>query len=97
MAYIYVEEPEDGVEYADVVSAEDYNTIRGELEEASRMRDEAITQIEQVSKDYEELRTKYATRFLTNAEQIKADQEHDIKRDGTPTTYDELFSNKEGM
>lgn len=45
---------------------------------------------------YEEIRKKYIDRFFTSPEEVKEDQEEDVKRDGEKVTFEELFKEREG-
>lgn len=54
---------------------------------------------ERVSNDYVTLMNKYKERFWdggTTKDEVKKDQEEDVKRDGTEQTYEELFDKREG-
>lgn len=46
--------------------------------------------------DYEELRRKYIERFFSSPEEVKEDQEEDVKRDGEEQSFESLFKEREG-
>lgn len=45
---------------------------------------------------YSDLKRKYIERFFTTPDEVKKENENDVKRDSKPQTFDELFKNKEG-
>lgn len=52
-------------------------------------------EIEDYKSKYEDLKKKYKERFFGKVEEIKKEQDDDIKRDGTKQTFDELFEERE--
>lgn len=51
--------------------------------------------VEDYKSKYEELKEKYKKRFFGKVDEIKEEQEEDIKRDGTKQTFEELFKERE--
>lgn len=97
MPYVFKEILEDDELEADVVSRDDYDSIIHERDEIMTQRDDAITRAETAEKGWQDARNKYADAFLTSPARIKREQNEDAHRDGTPQTFAELFSSKEGM
>lgn len=97
MPYIFKEEIEEGEVEAEVVSREEYDAVIQDRDELMVQRDAAIVRAEDAEKGWEEARNKYADAFLTSPARVKREQAADVKRDGQPTTYKELFSMREGM
>ena len=97
MPYIFVEEIEEGVEYADVVSAEDYSTLQASFEDLVMQRDAAIERAEAGEAEAKRMKDKYASRFLTTAAQAKEDLKDDIERDSGPRSFVELFAERENQ
>lgn len=58
--------------------------------------DRAFDAVEEWKGKYYEMREKYAKRFFTTPEEVKYEQEEDVKRDGTKQTFEELFERREG-
>lgn len=84
--------------YGDTYDGED----RDEYDFAEMDADTVYTPREE-EKDWKEeygrLKKRYMDRFFgreTDAEEIVRDQEEDVKRDGTPQTFDELLKRTEG-
>lgn len=70
-----------------------YAEIEAERDRVAAERDEAIV-------DRDSWKTKYADRFFggreTDERTVLADQEADVKRDGQPQTFEELWEAREG-
>lgn len=58
--------------------------------------DRAFDAVEEWKGKYYEMRERYAKRFFTTPEEVKIEQEEDVKRDGTKQTFEELFERREG-
>lgn len=73
------------------------------IEDASDTYDELIrrsSDTEDWKTKYEEndaqWRQKYRERFFTSAEEIKDEQEENVKDDGEPRSFEDLFEEREG-
>ena len=97
MPYIFVEEPEDGVEYAEVVSVEDFNALQASFDDMVSQRDAAIERAEAGETEAKRMKDKYANRFLTTAAQAKRDLKDDVERDSGPRSFAELFRERENQ
>lgn len=96
MPYIYKELLEDGDLEADVVTREDYVAVIQDRDELIVQRDSAIERAETAERGWQEAKNKYADAFLTSPARVKKEQEADVKRDGTVTSFEQLFNMKEG-
>ena len=45
---------------------------------------------------YDNAQRRYRERFFTSGEEVKDDQEEDIRKDSSKLTFDSLFENREG-
>ena len=97
MPYIFVEELEEGVEYADVVSAEDFNALQTSFADMQSQRDAAIERAEAGEAEAKRMKDKYANRFLTTAAQAKQELKEDVDRDTGPRSFSELFAERENQ
>ena len=71
---------------------EDYEFIENNYES---VKNKAENDVEDYKSKYEELKEKYKKRFFGKVDEIKEEQEEDIKRDGTKQTFEELFEERE--
>lgn len=99
MPYVYHEDEEmqEGWEGVDVVERSDYDTVITERDELRVQRDGLIERAEAAEQDAANMREKYANRFMTTPSIAKREQEEDVKRDGRPKSYEELFTQREGI
>ena len=88
MPYAYYDEMPEGVESADVVALGDFEQVVGQ-------RDALVSRAENAESRYEELKEKYVNAFMTTPQQIKKQNEEDVKHDNSPHTYEELFDMKD--
>lgn len=94
MPYVYREELGEGEVEADVVERADYDAVIVERDELVTQRDTLIERAETAEKGWAESRNKYADAFLTSPARIKKEQEEDVRRDGLPHSYQQLFGMK---
>ena len=87
MAYVWVDEPEEGADVRDVVAREDYDQIVTE-------RDTLIERAETAERGWRDARNKYADAFITSPQRMKEDQKKDVNDDGRASTFAELFRAK---
>lgn len=99
MPYVYYEDGSvpEGAEVADVVPRSDYDGIVTERDELISTRDGLADQLSVTQEDLRVSREKYARAVLTSAQQVKAAQVHDVRRDSGPQTFAQLFARREGM
>lgn len=99
MPFVYYDDGEvpEGMEVADVVPRGDYDAIVTERDELVTTRDGLAEQLSVTQDDLRVSREKYAKAVLTSAQQVKAAQERDVRRDSGPQTFAQLFARREGM
>ena len=73
MPYVYYEELPDGLEEAEAVSREDFESVATEYETLSKQRDELAGTVESLTKDLDRERAKYAQLVLDSANRTKRD------------------------
>ena len=91
MAYVWVDEPEEGADVRDVVEREDYDQIVTERDGLIEQRDTLITRAETAEQGWRDARNKYADAFITSPQRMKEDQNRDVSEDGRASTFAELF------
>ena len=94
MAYVWVDEPEEGADVRDVVAREDYDQIVTERDGLIEQRDTLITRAETAEQGWRDARNKYADAFITSPQRMKEDQNRDVSEDGRASTFAELFRTK---
>ena len=97
MPYIEVDELPEGTTAANVVSQEDYDKLREEMNDLEDQRDQFVKAIEDERRNAREARAKYAKAILdqrdASAEEDKQDKGGAEKPKRTrPMSIDELFS-----
>lgn len=94
MPYVFYEELPEGLEEADVVSHENYDTLAEELAATVEQRDQALETLESSRRETREAKAKYAKLILdANKEQTKKEPEDAPKPTGKRTA--DLFAIKE--
>lgn len=94
MPYVWRDEAEDGDDVRDVVERAEYDAVIVERDELMTQRDGLIERAEAAEEGWRQSRNKYADAFITSAARMKQDQKEDVKEDGKPSTFAELFSTK---
>lgn len=94
MAYVWVDEPEEGADVRDVVARGDYDQIVTERDGLIEQRDTLITRVETAEQGWRDARDKYADAFITSPQRVKEDQNRDVSEDGRASTFAELFRTK---
>lgn len=94
MAYVWVDEPEEGADVRDAVAREDYDQIVAERDGLIEQRDTLITRAETAEQGWRDARNKYADAFITSPQRMKEDQNRDVSEDGRASTFAELFRTK---
>lgn len=94
MAYVWVDEPEEGADVRDVVARGDYDQIVTERDGLVEQRDTLITRAETAEQGWRDARNKYADAFITSPQRMKEDQNRDVSEDGRASTFAELFRTK---
>lgn len=97
MPYIFKEILDEGEEEAAVVGRDEFEAVIEERDRLMTQRDELVDRAEAAEAGWAAARNKYADAFLTSPARVKREQEDDVKRDGRPQTYDELWAAREGM
>ena len=94
MPYVFYDELPEGLEAADVVSHEHYDTLAEELAATVEQRDQALETLETSRRETREAKAKYAKFVLdANKQQTKKEPEDDPKPKGKRTA--DLFAIKE--
>ena len=94
MPYVYYEELPEGLEAADVVSHEHYDTLADELAATVEQRDQALETLESSRRETREAKAKYAKFVLdANKQQTQKEPEDEPKPTGKRTA--DLFAIKE--
>lgn len=94
MAYVWVDEPEEGADVRDVVAREDYDQIVTERDGLIEQRDTLVERAETAEQGWRDARNKYADAFITSPQRMKEDQNRDVSEDGRASTFAELFRTK---
>lgn len=94
MAYVWVDEPEEGADVRDVVAREDYDQIVTERDGLVEQRDTLITRAETAEQGWRDARNKYADAFITSPQRMKEDQNRGVSEVGRASTFAELFRTK---
>lgn len=99
MPYVLFEDDQvpEGMVAADVIPRADYDALLAERDELVTSRDGLADQLSVTQEDLRVSREKYAKAVLTSAQQVKAAQERDVRRDSGPQTFAQLFARREGM
>lgn len=91
MPYVWREEVEEGDDVRDVVERSDYDAVIEERDQLVTQRDGLIERAEAAEEGWRQAKNKYADAFITSAANVKRDQANDVKKDGSPSSYSELF------
>lgn len=94
MPYVWRDEAEDGDDVRDVVDRAEYDAVIVERDELMTQRDGLIERAEAAEEGWRQSRNKYADAFITSAARAKQDQKKDVKEDGKPSTFAELFGTR---
>ena len=95
MPYVYMEELPDGMEEATVYSEEDYNGVTAKLEQAQTENTELATERDNLAKELDAAKTKFANAFLSSSRHAGQVQGQETKEEDMPSTFDTLFKGKE--
>lgn len=97
MPYVFMEELGEGMEPADVRTAEEYNTLNDALTSITTERDELsakyedmVSKCDAVSKELDDAKRKFASAFLTSTDRQVSQPEPEPAY--VPKTFDTLFS-----
>jgi hypothetical protein len=94
MPYVYYEELPEGLEAADVVSHEHYDTLADELAATVEQRDQALETLEDSRRETREAKAKYAKFILDANKQDKPREPEDEPKPKGKRTAD-LFAIKD--
>jgi hypothetical protein len=94
MPYVYYEELPEGLEAADVVSHEHYDTLAEELAATVEQRDEALEHLEASRRETREAKAKYASFILDANKQGKQKEPEETPKPKGKTVAD-LFAIKD--
>lgn len=96
MPYVFMEELGEGMDAADVYSADDYNAIVTERDGLVAERDALIGERDSLTNDLNDAKTKFANAFLSSPQQAKQSNAEDMRREDTVLSFDELFTGRSG-
>lgn len=96
MAYIWKEDGDlvEGDDVREVVERADYDALVTERDGLVEQRDTLIERVETAERGWEEARNRYADAFITSPARVKKYQDRDVREDGKPRTYSDLFKTK---
>lgn len=94
MPYVWREEVEEGDDVRDVVERSDYDAVIEERDQLVVQRDGLIERAEAAEEGWRQAKNKYADAFITSAANVKRDQKKDVREDGRPSSYSELFRSR---
>ena len=94
MPYVFYDELPDGLEAADVVSHEHYDTLAEELAATVEQRDQALETLEASRRETREAKAKYA-KFILDANKQESPKEPEDAPKPTGKRVADLFAIKE--
>lgn len=93
MPYVYMDELPDGMEEAAVYSEEDYNGVAAQLELAQSENAELAVERDNLARELDAAKTKFANAFLSSPQHAKQVQAQEVKED-MPSTFETLFAGR---
>lgn len=94
MPYVYMDELPDGMEEAIVHSEEDYNGVTAQLEKVQAENTELAIERDNLAKELDAAKTKFANAFLSSPQHAKQVQKQEAKGEDMPSTFDTLFKGR---
>lgn len=102
MPYVYVDELQDGMEEADVRSADEYSALQMELDTVIGQRDEFQRSIDELTgerdglaAELDDAKRKFADSFLSSPGRAKSTQRSEMRsEEAAPKTFDSLFKGR---
>lgn len=102
MPYVFMEELPEGMEAADVRSADEYNALEMERDTLIGERDAFQREVEEISgerdglaAELDDAKRKFADSFLSGPEAAKRGQASEMRsEEGTPKTFEQLFKGR---
>lgn len=94
MPYVYMDELPDGMEEATVYSEEDYDGVAAELELARAENTELATERDNLARELDAAKTKFANAFLSSPQHAKRVQEQEVREEDRPSTFETLFAGR---
>ena len=95
MPYVYYDELPEGLEAADVVSHEHYDTLAEELAATVEQRDQALETLETSRRETREAKARYAKFILDANKQQEGKKESEDEQRPRGKTVADLFAIKE--
>lgn len=93
MPYVYMDEVPDGMEEAAVYSEEDYDGVAAQLERAQAENAELATERDNLARELDAAKTKFANAFLSSPQHAGQVQAQEVRED-KPSTFDTLFAGR---
>lgn len=94
MPYVYMDELPDGMEEATVYSEEDYNGVAAQLERAQSENTELATERDNLARELDAAKTKFANAFLSSPQHAERAQKQETEEEDMPSTFDTLFKGR---
>lgn len=94
MPYVYMDELPEGMEEAAVYSEEDYDGVAAQLERAQTENAELATERDNLARELDAAKTKFANAFLSSPQHAKQVQAQEAMEEGRPSTFDTLFAGR---
>lgn len=94
MPYVFMDNLPDGMEEATVYSEEDYNGVTAQLEQAQTENTELATERDNLARELDAAKTKFANAFLSSPQHAKQVQAQEVKEEDKPSTFDTLFAGR---
>lgn len=94
MPYVYMDELPDGMEEATVYSEEDYNGVTAQLEQAQAENTELATERDNLARELDAAKTKFANAFLSSPQHAEQVQKQETREVDMPSTFDTLFKGR---
>ena len=94
MPYVYMDEVPDGMEEAAVYSEEDYDGVTAQLEQAQAENAELAAERDDLARELDAAKTKFANAFLSSPHHAKQVQAQEVREEDKPSTFDTLFAGR---
>lgn len=89
-----MDEIPDGMEEATVYSEEDYNEVTANLERTQTENAELATERDNLARELDAAKTKFANAFLSSPQHAKQVQRQETKEEDMPSTFETLFAGR---
>ena len=94
MPYVFMDELPEGMEEATVYSEEDYNDVAARLEQAQGENTELAAERDDLARELDAAKTKFANAFLSSPQHAKCVQAREVHPEDSPSTFETLFAGR---